>query len=88
MSRELPAYSIQSGDNHMSGGAIMGQSPSDSVTNKYGQVWDAPNVFVTGSSLFPQLPAFNPTETIGALSYWAADAVKRNLRSRPDELMA
>jgi gluconate 2-dehydrogenase alpha chain len=29
----------------------MGFSPGDSVTNRYGQVWDTPNIFVTGAAL-------------------------------------
>jgi len=31
----------------------MGTDPGNSVTNNYGQVWDTPNVFVTGAALFP-----------------------------------
>lgn len=83
---ELPPFGIQDGDNHPSGGAIMGDSPERSVTNQYGQVWDAPNIFVTGGALFPQKPGFNPAETIAALAYRTADAVKRH-RDSPDELM-
>jgi len=32
----------------------MGRDAGDSVTSSYGQVWDTPNVFVTGAALFPQ----------------------------------
>ena len=86
VTEELPPFGIADGDNHPSGGAIMGDSPQSSVTNQYGQVWDAPNVFVTGGALFPQKPGFNPAETIAALAYRTADAVKRH-RDSPDGLM-
>ncbi len=33
---------------HEMGSARMGKDPKTSVLNKYNQVWDAPNVFVTG----------------------------------------
>jgi gluconate 2-dehydrogenase alpha chain len=34
-----------------------------------------PNVFVTGASAFPQNAGYNPTGTIGALTYHAVDAI-------------
>lgn len=83
---ELDDFSIDSGAVHPTGGAIMGTDPGNSVTNRYGQVWDAPNVFVVGAALFPQNPGSNPTETVCAMAYWIADAVKKNLDS-PDELI-
>lgn len=61
---------------HVHGGAIMGTDPGNSVTNSYGQVWDTPNVFVTGGALFPQNPGSHPTETIAALTYRTADAIR------------
>lgn len=87
VTRELAGYSIDQGESHPTGGAIMGTDPSDSVTNKYGQVWDAPNVFVTGAALFPQNPGANPTETICALAYFTAAAIKDGYLNRPEELM-
>jgi gluconate 2-dehydrogenase alpha chain len=35
-----------------------------------------PNVFVLGSSVFPQNHGYNPTGTVGALAFWAADAIR------------
>lgn len=84
---ELPGWGIDQGDAHPTGGAIMGTDPSNSVTNRYGQVWDAPNVFVTGAALFPQNPGFNPTQTICALAYFTTDAIKRGSGDWPTELM-
>lgn len=72
---------------HMTGGAIMGDDPGDSVTNKYGQVWDTPNVFVTGAALYPQNPAANPTGTLCALAYLQGDAIRDLYFRRPEEVM-
>ncbi len=70
------------------GGAIMGTDAGNSVTNKYGQVWDTPNVFVTGAALFPQNPGVNPTGTLLALAYMAAEAVRDKYVKAPNRLMA
>lgn len=53
------------------------------MTNKYGQVWDAPKVFVTGATLYPQNPRYNPTGNLCALAYKIGDAAaQRYFRSR------
>jgi gluconate 2-dehydrogenase alpha chain len=65
---------------------VMGSDPSTSVVNKYLQSWDFSNLFVVGGSAFPQNPANGPTETIGMLACWAADAIKDYVRS-PDSLV-
>jgi gluconate 2-dehydrogenase alpha chain len=61
---------------HNTGGAIMGEDPKTSVVNRYLQSWDVPNLFVMGACVFPQNAGYNPTGTVGALTYWAADAIK------------
>jgi len=66
---------------HNTGGAIMGTDPRTSVVNRYLQVWDVPNMFVMGACLFPQNAGYNPTGTVGALTYWGVDAMKRYLRN-------
>ena len=73
---------------HINGGAAIGADPATSVVNRYGQCWDVPNVFVTGAALFPQNSCYNPTGTIGALSYWTADAIKRDYLKAPGRLIA
>jgi gluconate 2-dehydrogenase alpha chain len=78
-------YKYQS--THQTGGAIMGADPSTSVTNKYGQVWDTPNVFVTGAALYPQNPGANPTGTLCPLAYMAADAIRDKYLKDPDRLI-
>jgi gluconate 2-dehydrogenase alpha chain len=60
---------------HVCGGTIMGDDPTTSVVNKFGQVWGVPNLFVVGASNFPQNAGLNPTGTVGALAYHAVDAI-------------
>jgi gluconate 2-dehydrogenase alpha chain len=85
---ELSPYNTHTyGSTHNTGGAVMGADPDTSVCNKYGQVWDTPNVFVTGAALFPQNPAANPTGTVIALAYWVADALKKKYFRDPRRLI-
>jgi len=72
---------------HITGGAIMGTDPSNSVVNRYGQVWDTPNVFVTGAAQYPQNPGANPTGTLAALAYMAGDAINDQYFKAPGELL-
>jgi choline dehydrogenase-like flavoprotein len=58
---------------HELGGAIMGSTARDSVTNQWGQTWDVKNVFVTDGAPFPSNADKNPTLTIMALAWRAAD---------------
>jgi choline dehydrogenase-like flavoprotein len=66
---------------HVMGGTIMGSDRRASVTNSYGQTHDLPNLFVTGSSLFPTGGAVNPTLTIYALSLRSAEYLLSNWAS-------
>jgi gluconate 2-dehydrogenase alpha chain len=72
---------------HNTGGAIMGADPRTSVVNRYLQCWDVPNVFVIGASAYPQNATYNPTGTLGALTYWVADALKTKYLSSPGPLV-
>ena len=65
----------------------MGSSPGNSVTNKYGQVWDTPNVFVTGAALYPQNAGANPTGTLCALAYLTGDVMQDNYFKTPNRLL-
>ena len=85
---ELPDYNITDyKSTHITGGAIMGSSPENSVTNKYGQVWDTPNLFVTGAALFPQNPGANPSDTLCALSYMTSDALVQRYFRDPNRML-
>ena len=73
---------------HQVGGAITGSTPENSVVNKYMQSWDVPNLFVIGASAFPQITAYNPTGTVGAMSYLAADAITSQYVNNPGPLVS
>ena len=72
---------------HNTGGAVMGADPKTSVLNRYLQSWDVSNVFVTGASAFPQNHGYNPTGTVGALTYWAVAAIKERYLKSPGALV-
>lgn len=72
---------------HQVGGAIAGDSPDNSVVNRYLQCWDVPNLFVVGASSFPQISSFNPTGQLGGLAYWTADAIKNQYVKNPGPLV-
>jgi gluconate 2-dehydrogenase alpha chain len=87
-SEELTPYSIAPYQStHTTGGAIMGSDPGNSVTNKYGQVWDTPNVFVTGATLFPQNAGMNPTGTVLALAYLTGDGIVNQYVNDPGRVI-
>jgi len=69
-------------------GAIMGIDPGNSVTNKYGQVWDTPNVFVTGATLFPQNAGMNPIGTMLTLAYLTGDGIVNQYLDAPGEIIS
>ena len=60
---------------HNTGGTIMGASPDNSVVNNYLQHWDAENLFVVGAGNFAHNSGYNPTGTVGALAYRAAEGI-------------
>jgi gluconate 2-dehydrogenase alpha chain len=71
------AYDVtQYQSTHTCGGAIMGDDPTTSALNRYLQSWDVPNVFAPGANAFPQNNGYNPTGMVGALTYWAAAAIR------------
>lgn len=72
---------------HNTGGAIMGSDPGTSVVNSYLQMWDYDNVFVIGASAFPQNAGKNPTGTVGALAYRAADGIINRYVKKPGPLV-
>jgi gluconate 2-dehydrogenase alpha chain len=85
--RKGPYNVTQYQTTHNTGGTVMGSDPSTSVVNRYLQSWDVPNVFVIGASNFPQNASYNPTDTVGALAYWAADAIVKQYLKSPGPLV-
>ncbi|MGK3123039.1 GMC family oxidoreductase [Candidatus Pantoea formicae] len=72
---------------HNVGGAVMGDNPRTSALNKYLQSWDVHNVFVPGGNAFPQNFQANPTDTIGAITLMAAQAIKEHYLKNPGPLV-
>src|SRR5436305_6360958 len=85
--RKGPYNVTQYQSTHNTGGTVMGTDPSTSVVNRYLQSWDVSNVFVIGESNFPHNASYNPTDTVGALAYWAADAIVNQYLKAPGPLV-
>ncbi|MFO1446674.1 MAG: GMC family oxidoreductase [Opitutaceae bacterium] len=65
---------------HEVGGAIMGTTPRNSVTNQWCQTWDVKNLFLTDGAPFCSNADKNPTLTIMALAWRAADYMLEEMR--------
>lgn len=77
-------YGIAAGGTiiHELGGARMGANPRDSVLNQWCQAHDVPNLFVVDGAPFPSQADKNPTWTIMALAWRAADRIAALRRQR------
>jgi choline dehydrogenase-like flavoprotein len=58
---------------HEVGGAMMGNDPSKSVTNSFGQSWEMKNLFITDGATLCSNADKNPTLTIMALAWRSAE---------------
>ncbi len=65
---------------HNTGGVIIGDDPETSAVNNYLQMWDMDNLFVVGASAFAHNGGYNPTGTVGALAYRAAEGIQKFLK--------
>jgi choline dehydrogenase-like flavoprotein len=65
---------------HEMGSARMGKDPKTSVLNKWNQVWDAPNVFVTDGSFMVSSSCVNPSLSYMAFTARAADHAVSELK--------
>ena len=65
---------------HEMGTARMGKDPKTSVLNRYNQVWDAPNVFVTDGACMTSSACQNPSLTYMALTARAANYAVEELK--------
>ena len=68
-------------NSHAYGGTRMGDDESTSVVNKYGLSHEAPNLMVLGGSNWCSTTGYNPTETIEAHAWYAADYLAKNLKT-------
>jgi gluconate 2-dehydrogenase alpha chain len=60
--------SIVPASRHVAGTARMGKTPGTSVCDEWGRLWEAPNVLIADSSLFPTASGYGPTLTLVALA--------------------
>ncbi|MBL0740339.1 GMC oxidoreductase [Chryseolinea lacunae] len=67
---------------HEMGTARMGKDPKTSVLNKWNQVWDAKNVFVTDGSFMTSAACQNPSLTYMAFTARAADYAVSELKKK------
>ena len=67
---------------HEMGTARMGNDPKTSVLNKWNQVWDAKNVFVTDGACMTSSACQNPSLTYMALTARAADYAVQELKKQ------
>ena len=67
---------------HNMGTARMSTNPDEGVTNRWGQVHDIPNLFVSDGGVFTSGAAANPTLTIVALAIRQADHIAERMRRR------
>lgn len=67
---------------HEMGTARMGHDPRTSVLNKWNQVWDAPNVFVTDGSFMTSAGCVNPSLTYMAFTARAVDHAVDELKKQ------
>jgi choline dehydrogenase-like flavoprotein len=66
---------------HEVGGAIMGESSAESVTNQWCQTWDVPNLYLTDGAPFVGNADKNPTLTIMALAWRASDHMLAQMKA-------
>jgi choline dehydrogenase-like flavoprotein len=67
---------------HEVGGAIMGDNPRKSVTNQWSQTWDVQNLFLADGAPFPSNADKNPTLTIMAQAWRAADYIVAEMKKQ------
>lgn len=67
---------------HEMGGACMGEDPRTSVVNRWSQLHDAANVFVTDGSQMASTSCVNPSMTFMALTARAADRAVKLVKAR------
>jgi choline dehydrogenase-like flavoprotein len=65
---------------HEMGTARMGTAPGNSVLNKWNQVWDAPNVFVTDGAFMASASCVNPSLSYMAFTARAVDHAVTELK--------
>jgi glucoside 3-dehydrogenase (cytochrome c) catalytic subunit len=65
---------------HEIGTCRMGSDPKTSMLNKWNQMWEVKNVFVTDGACFTSSGCVNPTITMMALTARACDYIAEEMR--------
>ena len=76
--QNFPAGTSLPINTHAFGGTRMGDDPAASVVNRYSLAHEAPNLMILGGSTFPGSSGYNPTETLQALAWYAAEYLAKN----------
>ena len=76
------ANGVQGRGIHEMGSARMGADAKTSVVNKFNQLWDAPNVFVTDGSFMTSAACVNPSLTYMAFTARAVDHAVAELKKQ------
>jgi len=69
------------GAGHIVGTHRMGKTKEDSVVNESMRTWDHDNLFLVGCGNMPTLGTSNPTLTMAALTFKAAEAILKQLEN-------
>jgi choline dehydrogenase-like flavoprotein len=72
-------YSFR-GAGHLVGTHRMGKSPSNSVVSPRQRTWDHENLYLVGCGNMPTVGTSNPTLTIAALAFMAAENILKDLQ--------
>lgn len=80
--RGYDANGIQGRGIHEMGAARMGADAKTSVVNKFNQVWDAPNVYVTDGAFMTSAACVNPSLTYMAFTARAVDHAVTELKKQ------
>ena len=67
------------GSGHHMGTHRMGVSRTDSVTDRSSRTWDHENLYLVGCGAMPTWGTSNPSLTMAALAYRAAESILRDL---------
>ena len=78
----VPVGTLPGGVIHEMGTARMGNDPKESVLNKWNQMHEVSNVFVTDGSCMPSVACQNPSLTFMALTARACDYAVKELKKK------
>ncbi|HYM00673.1 MAG TPA: GMC family oxidoreductase, partial [Blastocatellia bacterium] len=71
---------VFNGAGHFAGTHVMGTGKSNSVVNRDQKSWEHKNLYLVGCGSFPNMGTSNPTLTMTALTFMAAEAIMRDLK--------